>query len=403
MSGTDPAQSTERTSAVPVLIYAGGLANVPENSAAAVADVIAAVIDRRRPGRYASTTNARITAPRGLKVGKTVTDQAGTPVLQVFELDYRPRFQSPRNAAGPPPSPGVVRSSLLALRATFMLLGALRRGAKTAMAKFQLAIALLAVCALIFAAVVAIVAALVSVGVGVPDAIEDVFDGDTASATFAVLGLTTVLAWSAVRRWLLAIAVTVQQTLGYIDNEDRHSDSVTLTVDIAVDGLRDSGWTGGIHLLGYSFGSLVVFDAMFPPSHSRRTADAVTAVRSITTIGCPLDAVRLFRPSYAADRDVRVPAAPWCNVFIATDVFGSNLQNGDDSSADGSSVVGIAGVETTSIRYLDDELTWGAVLKMKGFRSHAGYWGGPDEGSCFDILVDQWCAPDAAPASDPSG
>lgn len=282
-----------------------------------------------------------------------------------------------------------------------MLLGALRRGAKTAMAKFQLAIGLFAVCALIFAAAVAILAALVGIGVGVPDAIEDVFDGDTASVTFTAVGLTAVLAWSAVRRWLLAMAVTVQQTLSYVDNEDRHSDTVTLTVDLAVDGLRDSGWTGAIHLLGYSFGSLVVFDAMFPPAHSRRSADAVAAVRSVTTIGCPLDAVRLFRPAYAAGRDVRVPAAPWRNVFIATDVFGSNLQNGDDSNTHGSAALGVGGAEATSIRYLDDALTWGAVLKMKGFRSHAGYWGGPDEGSCFDILVDHWCT--SATGANPPG
>ncbi len=40
--------------AVAVLVYAPGLRDYRANAADGVADVIAAVLDRRRPGRYAS-------------------------------------------------------------------------------------------------------------------------------------------------------------------------------------------------------------------------------------------------------------------------------------------------------------------------------------------------------------
>lgn len=390
-----PARSAIST---PALVYAPGLGSFPENSAAGVADVIAAVLDRRHPGRYTSTIDAKVAAPRGLKVGKSVVDEHGNTLLHVFELDYTAQFRSPANAAGPPPTPGIVRSSLLALRATGMFVGALRRGAKTGMAKLQLGLAFFAICLLVFVAVVAVVAGLVAIGVGLPRRIEDFFDGDAASITFATFGVVAVVSWTGVRRWLLATAVTTQRAISYVDNDDRHSDTVTLTVDLAVDGLRDVGWTGPVHLLGYSFGSLVLFDAMFPRPTSHRSAGAVASVRSLTTIGCPLDAVRLFRPRYADARAARVPTAEWCNVFIATDVFGSNLRNGDDVSVGSGASVDIAGAGATSIRYLDERLTWGTVLRMRGFRSHAGYWGGPEEGSCFDALVDRWYASPSSPA-----
>ena len=186
--------------------------------------------------------------------------------------------------------------------------------------------------------------------------------------------------------------------MSYVDNDDRHSDTVTLTVDLALDGLRDTGWTGPVHLLGYSFGSLVLFDAMFPRATSHRSGDPVASVRSLTTIGCPLDAVRLFRPRYADTRAARAAGTPWRNVFIATDVFGSNLRNGDDVQGGSQTSIDIIDVDPISIRYLDERLSWGTVLRLRGFRSHAGYWGGPDEGSCFDGLVDHWCASPSSPS-----
>lgn len=388
---------------VPVLIYAAGLGDYQANTADGVADVIAAVLDQRRAGRYASTTDPIVTAPRGLRVGKTIIDEGGTPLLHVFELEYKVRFATPPSTAGPPPAPGVVMSSRMALRGAGMFIRALRRGAKTSMAKLQLAMAFVAMCALLLAAVVALVAGIVAAGVPVPRWIEDFFDGDAATATFAVLGVTVVLAWTKFRKALLAVAATTQRTIAYVSNDERFGDTVAMTLYDAVDGLRDSGWRSPIHLLGYSFGAFVLFDGMFPKKASLRNPDAVAHVDSITTIGCPIDAIRLFRPNVLTDdRAPQSPTAPWRNVFIATDVFGSNLKNGDDTSAGEGTALAISSIQVESIRYLDEKLDWWSLLKIKGFRSHAGYWGTPDEASCFDVLVDLWCPAVAANDSDSS-
>lgn len=70
----------------------------------------------------------------------------------------------------------------------------------------------------------------------------------------------------------------------------------------AINDLIDAGWTGPIHLLGYSFGSLIVYEAMFPRTSSLADVVPAQAVETLTTIGCPLDIVRLYKPDYVSGR-----------------------------------------------------------------------------------------------------
>lgn len=382
---------------VPILVYAPGLGQTAENSAGRVAEVIATLVDRRRVGTVSTSVETKVTAPRGLRVGKTVLAKDDTPILRVFELDYRARLDTSSSAAGPPASPGVFRSSAFALFGMVRLIKALPQAAKSPMAKLQLAYGLIAVLALMVSAAVAIVAGLVAAGVSMPDWIDSLF-GEHAAAWSIGIGGTVVLTWAATRKALLAVAVSTQRLVRYVWNENRLGDTVALTVDDAVNGLRDNGWTGDIHLLGYSFGSLVLFDALFPKVTSLRAPDEVLSVRSLTTLGCPLDVVRMFHPEYVTNREARAPDAPWRNVFIATDVCGSNLLDSDDkaestSAAEPKAFV-IDGVTPVSTRYLDEELTFWSVLRIKGFRTHAGYWGSARDSSCFDVLIEQWLATD---------
>lgn len=378
---------------VPILIYSPGLGQYAANTADGVADVLARIIDRQRTGTFTSAADSQVTAPRGLKAGKSILDADGVAVLQLFELDYGSRLGQRSSAAGPPVTPGVFKSSLYALLGCARLIPAFFRGAKSKMACLQLALASLAAFCLVLAAVVTIVTAFGAAGVGLPNVIEDVFGARAAQWTIGLGTLVTVGTWSAVRSQLLGIAATTQQTIRYVVNEDRNGDTVALTLDDAVDGLRDNGWTGKLHLLGYSFGSLVLFDAMFPMDSASRAAQPVDGVASLTTIGCPIDAVRLFWPSYtSADRTPRCVGLPWSNVFIATDVFGSNLADGQDQNEGPvADALGITGANATSIRYLEEELGLISVLKIRGFTTHSGYWGTATDASCLDKFVAQWC------------
>ncbi len=389
-----------RHAKTPVLIYAPGLGRYPENTAEGVAEVLAKVIDRRRPTEFSTKSDSAVTAPKGLRVGKTVVGADDAPVLQLFELDYHPRLADSEGIEGPPPPPGVIRSSVYAAYGFAKLLRALGRPAKTLATKFQLLVGFAAVGSLVLAALVAIYAALVAAGVNLPQRLDGIFGENAAGWTFAISGTFAVIGWSAFRNHALALATTARQLIRYVRNEEARRDTVSLTVDEAIDGLRQNGWHGPIHLLGYSFGSLVMIDALFPKIRTLRPAEPADEAASLTTIGCPIDLVRLFEPSYLDDRVERRPRLPWVNVFDAADIFSSNLKNRNDEKGGPSKALALGSSVPTSIRYLDEKLGFWQVLFARGFRTHAGYWGQPDRASCFSPLVDAWV--EATPAADPT-
>jgi hypothetical protein len=386
-----------------VLIYVPGLEKTAANTGEAVADVIAASLDRTRPGKYRAATT-KGAAPRGLRVSKGVLGPGDKPVLDVFELDYLSRME--RADSAPAGSTGAIISAALTLRAFGKLFPAYFRGAKNKRAKIQLTLAIVATLALTFSTLVAVGALAGAAGWldWLPKGVRNLgwTDSNAGRVATQVTGGTAV-AWLAARRWLLAVAHDVRQALRYL-NADRHRDTVTQTLDDAIDGLLDSDWTGTIHVLGYSFGSLVALDALFRVDDDASPADdrVRDGVSSLTTIGCPVDAVRLFYPTYFAGRRSRVKGLPWRNVFIPADVFGSNLNDKDDL-ADGSPASAhlFPGAKVTCVRYTDDRLSLFNVFALTGFRMHGGYWGTPDEASCFDKLAGAWVPIDVVDAVPP--
>ena len=328
-----------------------------------------------------------------------MVDPAGVLVLQTFELDYRGRLDRTSGPGGAPVPPGAIRSAWYAVIGLVAFLRVLTRPAKGWRSKAQLLYGLLAVGALVLCAAVAVAAALAAMGAGgwLPDGVGSVLGVDSTDVAVAT-GVVAVGTWAALRRRLLAIAWSAQRNIRYLD-EDGHRDTVVLTLDTAVDGLRDSGWSGPVHLLGYSFGSLVAVDALMPASTRARPGGRVAeAVRTLTTIGCPADVVRLYRQGYLLDRVAHVPDLDWVNVFIPADVFASNLRDGGDDMGGGQPVV-VATIEPRTVQYGNERLGWRQIATIRGFRTHGGYWGGPDEANCFEDLVDRWITPAAPPAA----
>lgn len=368
-----------------VLIFAPGLGRHQANSADRVAELVARTASRVREGTYVAEASVG-TAPRGLRVVKTVLGPDRRPVLEVFELDYRDRLADKETERFGAPL-GVLRAAYYAVASLLLTLRALRRGAKTKAAKAQLALGFLGTVSLF-------VVALLALGVVVGVLPEVAFVEKPAAAA---TGLTLAGAWAWARPKLLGVTAHLREAMRYQDDE-RHRATVTQTLDEAVDGLLDAGWEGRpIHVLGYSYGSLVLLDALLPPEP--RTEDRLPgAVTSLVTIGCPADAVRLFYPDHFAGRVARVPALPWTNVYIAADVFGSNFRDGEDVAAEGGSDVAIGGQRPdVSRRYGSERLSFWNFVRFRGFSLHGGYWGGRDEASCFDLLVAGW-----VPAPEPA-
>jgi hypothetical protein len=80
-----------------------------------------------------------------------------------------------------------------------------------------------------------------------------------------------------------------------------------------------------IHLVGYSFGSVVALDCVYQDS---RVSPAFNKVTSLTTIGCPADFIRTYWRDYFIGRYAPEGGLPWLNVYAPADVLASNFKDG---------------------------------------------------------------------------
>lgn len=374
----------------PIVIYVPGLGSGQANSADRVADVVASVIDRQDPAnRYNTKTSTEVSAPRGLAVGKTVVAAASNqPVLQFFQFDYASALEATQGTAVPGVVPGMVRSAALAVWAGVQWFFAATRSSKTARTKLQLALGLVTALALLFAALVALYALLAALGVDIPWISTVLGSQDQAATwTFGVTSLGLTITWAALRKKILALAEVAERLIRFTTNIESTADTISVRLDQAIDELRAGEWQGPLHLLGYSFGSLVLFEAMYPRINSGLSAKPVDTVSSMVTIACPLDLVRLYEPSYVDGRRPLRKDLSWTNVFNGADIFASNLKDKTDCEEHGATmVVGAETATATSIRYTDETIAAFQIF-MSG-RTHSSYWGEATEASCFDRLVD---------------
>jgi hypothetical protein len=387
---------TETTpSSVPVLIFAPGLGHLPHNAATEVADVIAAAATTQKLGSFKTDDDQKAADLPGLLAGKTVSTSDGKPVLQVYELDYRRLLDPPASPALPNVVPGMFRGALVTIIAAKKLVWAWRQPAKGRRAKFQLYLGLGAVGLLALMAVVSVYSGLAAAGV---DPIFGGAFGDTPSKlTFGVTALGVTFTWAKLRKKLLAMAAAVDRFMKFASNEAGIAADVVQCLDAAVDGLRETDPAVPVHLLGYSFGSLALFDGMHPrDDYGKSNRQVGERVASLTTIGCPLDLVRMYYPHYCDKRTARNANLTWNNIFKEADIFSSNLANGSDDTADAKDVVRefVPGkdeklkLKVTSREYNSESLN---LLRIAAAgRLHSGYWSDKERSSCFEQFVDTW-------------
>jgi len=163
----------------------------------------------------------------------------------------------------------------------------------------------------------------------------------------------------------------VAQLLEYSQDE-RHAASVYGGLATAIDSLLEKDPDREVHIFGYSFGAVVAVDFLYPRASLHDTADRriARAVRTLSTVGCPLDLVRLYMPDYLNGRQNLLPELVWRNVFIAADVMSSNFHDSDDSEEEPPDGLRFAGENRTSCRYTDHRLTVFNIFLRRGFISH---------------------------------
>lgn len=403
----DPTQGVGgESNQTPVLIYIPGLGTSAENTADVVADVIAEKADiGDGDGKYTADTAVGVVTPPGLTVSKKVSNPDGATVLQLFQLNYRSTLDASTTPFAPSVGPGAVRATTLAIVAAAKWWAAARRPGKGKVVKLQLFALAVLLFVLLFAAAVAMAALLVALGLPL-SWFEKIFGTEDQAGrwTLGVAAFGTI-SWAALRKKILGLAKLSESLVHFVNNDDQLADNIAKKLAKAINDLTDAGWKGPIHLLGYSFGSLVVYEAMFPREASMADIVPAQAVRSLTTIGCPLDIVRLYEPGYVKERVPSNDGVPWTNTFNPADIMSSNLFDKSDTKEGASAALALGQTKPVSHRYLKQ--TVGATAVLITGRMHAKYWGkvqaGPDATSnCFRDLVPGWIpAKTAAPATAP--
>lgn len=153
-----------------------------------------------------------------------------------------------------------------------------------------------------------------------------------------------------------------------------------------------------IHIVGYSFGSIVAIDNLFPVD--RKPIDRFQRIDTLVTIGCPFDMIRTYWPSYFDERQsVAADAPKWINVYSPIDVLSSNFADGgNEQSEEQTKHEGIGLMIAGQIRKPENlkfaqrknkSLGLLGFLTLAGFKAHSHYWGETAKGevTCFHDVV----------------
>ena len=175
-----------------------------------------------------------------------------------------------------------------------------------------------------------------------------------------------------------------------------------------MDALRDN--TGAryrqIHLVSYSFGSILSINALFPHGTPLPLRSPMRAVHSLVTIGCPFDMVRMARPGYFKGRQTAAGLLPggWLNVYAPADILGSNFRSDRALAQPSEGVWSVATGGGMPLPVNRAYFPGGApqdsnalnALVLTGFKVHRQYWDASEggESSCFDLVIEHLYADD---------
>jgi len=346
------------------------------------------------------------------KVAITRTDPGGgaaRPVVDVFELDYRPLLRSRYGERSPLRQAFGILVLMGSLSLRFVAFAA--KPGKSFGEKAQLAAG--AATMLVVALYLVI---LIATALGIGGSWMGVLEQDPAGATAVTAAALPEGAsdWLKLKAWLaqrwyaaraydyawLQQAIVLFTALGLLNQRnvkeaicdagvqyagvidylgyDRQKDLIVGQFTRLLESLLESGNDyARVHVLGYSFGSIVAIDCVFqrqpPPRHYRR-------LRSLVTVGSPYDLVRSFWPGYfegrrGADEGIE----RWLNVFSPDDVLSSNFRDdaGEANRAEFGVVTAAGEVKPENIvfdwvarkrKYMPERL-------VRFTQLHLAYWG----------------------------
>jgi hypothetical protein len=153
-----------------------------------------------------------------------------------------------------------------------------------------------------------------------------------------------------------------------------------------------------VHIIGYSFGSIVALDNLFAPG--AKPIERFNRIDTLVTIGCPFDIIRTYWPEYFTGRHALKPNTPkWINVYSPIDILSSNFANcGNDQPVVDAQHQDI-GIEVEGQIRKPENIIFSQgsyqglgvvdILTLAGFKAHSLYWGEEVKGeiTCFHGIV----------------
>ncbi len=403
-------------SARAALVYVPGLQGIgPAQSADVIARKVVAALERASPSPVAFGTREGkdeeygLEAPRAKTRVRTIVRSEGgaeTPLLDVYELEYGPQLRSRFEGR-------ILLLQIVQLLWTLVAsvprhVAALGRKSKSAGHKLQMIwVSAILVILASYTGVLLYGLWLGAASLASPDqapSAAGAAGGAPAGApgerkvdaavvkAILILGGLGALSRESAKELLRKVAVEYVCALSYLRaGERRAALSGQLLALLDHVGERTPPYER-VHVLGYSFGSVVSLDALFDENP---LAARLERFGTLVTVGCPFDLIRSYWPGYFADRQARLPEdASWVNVYAPNDVLGSNFRDDarDEPATEGISCgPGGGRLVPENVVHRRGGTGAGAVeaLLLGGFRAHKTYWDpdDPNEVSCFDQLA----------------
>lgn len=220
---------------------------------------------------------------------------------------------------------------------------------------------------------------------------------------------------AAIVGWVTRMSEDMLAFVFYLGMGDRRAE-VTGLVDEHVEKLLEAGrGYERVALMGYSFGSIVALDVLFPADDIR--ARRLDRVDTLVTLGAPVAFILTYWPGYFAQRSRRHAALKtWVNVFSPLDVLATQFDPPQPSPGE-PALQRSHGNPDTLWRGPDVEhafregaaegrLTWFGALTFLGLRAHSMYWAPEDghERNCLHLVVGDVFPEEAgAPAATTAG
>jgi hypothetical protein len=190
-------------------------------------------------------------------------------------------------------------------------------------------------------------------------------------------------------------AVDYMSVIDYLSLGERRQVIAGQLADL-VEHIAEKGSYRYIHMIAFSFGSVVAMDNLFP--FGENPGERFRLVHSLVTIGCPFDLIRQFWPSYFGKREAW-PGTPdrWLNVYSPVDILSSNFRNDrkqeraeitvsiKDNGAEPpipENLVYTHGIDPSQL----SPLSWVTLL---GLRAHTMYWEAQEDSdvNCFKAVT----------------